>query len=274
VSASSPASSPVEAADANGSAGHPGRYHRFVAIGDSFTEGLSDPGAAGAFRGWADRVAERLAAADPEFRYANLAVRGKLLDQVVQDQVPRAVELAPDLISFCAGGNDLLRPGTDPDDLAKRLARAVRALRATGADVLLFTGVDPRDTPLMRHARGRFAVFYLHVRSIADLYGCRLVDLWSMQSLRDWRAWSEDRLHLNTGGHRLVAARVCGMLGVPCDDDWRKDWGPRELVDPRVKRREDARWLREHLLPWVARRVQGRSSGDGLAAKRPELDPF
>jgi lysophospholipase L1-like esterase len=249
------------------------QYGSFVALGDSFTEGLNDPGANGHYRGWADRVAERLAADDPSFRYANLAVRGRLLDQIVMEQVPLAVEMAPDLVSLCAGGNDLLRPGADPDVMAKRLARAVRDLRATGADVLLFTGVDPRDTPLMRRLRGRFAVFYLHVRSIADLYGCRVVDQWSMQGLRDWRAWSEDRLHMNADGHRLVAARVLDVLGVPLDDpqeDWRRVW-PERTVDPRVKRREDAQWIREHLVPWVTRRLRGTSSGDGLDPKRPDL---
>ncbi|MCT9929391.1 SGNH/GDSL hydrolase family protein [Planotetraspora sp. A-T 1434] len=253
-------------------------YTSYVAVGDSFTEGLNDPvvngqavGEVARYRGWADRVAERLAQLEPEFRYANLAVRGKLIDQIVEEQVPRAVELKPDLISFCAGGNDLLRPGSDPDRMAKKLAGAVRQLRGTGADVVLFTGMDPRDTPIMRRVRGKFAVFFMHVRAISDLYGCHLVDIWSMQSLRDWRAWSEDRLHLNADGHRLVAARVLDVLAVPSDDDWRMTWPPREQVDPRIKRREDAQWLREHLGPWIGRRLRGRSSGDGLDPKRPDL---
>ncbi|GIH71430.1 SGNH/GDSL hydrolase family protein [Sphaerimonospora thailandensis] len=251
-------------------------YRSYVAVGDSFTEGLNDPDPAGTtgFRGWADRVAERLAQLEPGFRYANLAVRGKLIDQIIEDQVPRAVELRPDLVSLCAGGNDLLRPGSDPDRMAKKLAAAVRDLRATGAEVVLFTGVDPRDIPIMRRVRGKFAVFYLHVRSISDLYGCRLIDQWSMQGLRDWRAWSEDRLHMNAEGHRLVAAKVLDVLGVPIDDDWRKTWPPREWADPRARRREDARWLREHLSPWIGRRLRGRSSGDGLDPKRPDLTPL
>ncbi|MBB6349125.1 SGNH/GDSL hydrolase family protein [Nonomuraea muscovyensis] len=249
------------------------RHHRsFVALGDSFTEGLNDPGEGDHYRGWADRVAERLAADEPAFRYANLAVRGRLLDQIVTEQVPLAVQMAPDLVSLCAGGNDLLRPGSDPDVMAKTLARAVREVRACGADVLLFTGVDPRDTPLMRRLRGRFAIYYLHIRSIADLYGCHLIDLWSMQPLRDWRAWSDDRLHMNEDGHRLVAARVLDVLGVPFDD-WREEW-PQRVVDPRARRREDTQWLREHLVPWVARRLRGTSSGDGLDPKRPDLAPW
>ncbi|MEU8172662.1 SGNH/GDSL hydrolase family protein [Microbispora hainanensis] len=258
-------------------------YRSYVAVGDSFTEGLNDPlpdapppapGEVVRYRGWADRVAERLAQLEPDFRYANLAVRGKLIDQIVADQVPVAVEMKPDLISFCAGGNDLIRPGADPDQMAKKLAAAVRTLRAGGADVVLFTGTDPRDTPIMRQLRGKFAIFFMHVRSIADLYGCHLVDMWSMQGLRDWRAWSDDRLHMNAEGHRLVAARVLHVLGVPGEDDWRKTWPPRERVDPRAKRREDVQWLREHFGPWIGRRLRGTSSGDGLAPKRPELGPL
>ncbi|GAA1020913.1 SGNH hydrolase [Acrocarpospora pleiomorpha] len=250
------------------------RYRSFVALGDSFTEGLNDPGADGRFRGWADRVAERLARLEPGFRYANLAVRGKLIDQIVADQVPVALEMRPDLISFCAGGNDLLRPGSDPDRMAKKVAAAVRDLRGTGADVLMFTGVDPRDTPIMRRARGKFATYYLHLRSIADLCGCLVVDQWSMQGLRDWRAWSDDRLHMNEDGHRMVAAKVLDVLGVSAEDNWRKVWPPREHVNLSAKRREDAQWLREHFGPWIGRRLRGTSSGDNVTAKRPDLTFF
>ncbi|GAA4069163.1 SGNH/GDSL hydrolase family protein [Nonomuraea soli] len=245
----------------------------YVALGDSFTEGVGDPYPDGTFRGWADRVAEVLAAHDPAFEYANLAVRGKLLDQIVDDQLPLAVKMAPDLVSFCAGGNDLMRPGSDPDQLAKRLASAVRQLRSTGAEVLLFTGVDPRDMSLMRRMRGKFALYYLHVRSIADLNGCLVVDQWSMQGLRDRRAWCSDRIHLNSEGHRLVAARILDLLGVPSEHPWRYTW-PEQAVDPRQRRREDARWLREFLMPWINRRLRGTSSGDGVTAKRPELGPW
>lgn len=99
----------------------------YVAVGDSFTEGVGDPGPDGAFVGWADRLAVLLADRRPEgdFGYTNLAVRGKLLDQIMEDQLPRALRLAPDLVSFSAGGNDILRPGTDPDEVAERFERAI-----------------------------------------------------------------------------------------------------------------------------------------------------
>lgn len=269
----------------------------FVAIGDSFTEGLEDQAPAGGFRGWADMVAAALAAQRPGtqmFRYANLAVRGKLLGQVVAEQVPRAVELAPDLVSLAAGGNDILR-GDDVDALAADFEPAVARLQAAGCRVLIFTGFDPRMFPVIRLLRGRIAAYNMHLRGIADDYGCDLVDLWSMRALKDLRAWSPDRLHLTTEGHQQVARRTCEVLGIPPAGDW-GDWGapppaPAALAPaarvPAARlpstqarraqwlaaRRQDARWAREYAAPWLRRRLTGASSGDGLRPKRPDLLP-
>ena len=92
----------------------------YVALGDSFTEGLDDSTAVGGgYRGWADRFAEHLAALQPGLCYANLAIRGKILSEVAQEQVPQAIAFRPDLVSIAAGGNDMLRPGADPDALAE-----------------------------------------------------------------------------------------------------------------------------------------------------------
>ena len=156
----------------------------FVAIGDSFTEGLLDPDPGGGYRGWADRVAAALSAQRPGFRYANLAIRGKRLGQVVAEQVPRAVELAPDLVSLAAGGNDILS-GADVDVLASEFEPAVAKLLAAGCRVVIFTGFDPRMFPVIRLLRGRIAAYNMHLRGIADDYGCDLVDLWSMRVLKD-----------------------------------------------------------------------------------------
>ena len=251
----------------------------FVAIGDSFTEGLNDPAPGGGFRGWADLVAGALSARRPDFRYANLAIRGKLVGQVVTEQVPRAVELAPDLVSLAAGGNDILR-GTDVDELAALFEPAVAKLQAAGCRVLIFTGFDPRMFPVIRLLRGRIAAYNMHLRGIADEYGCDLVDLWSMRALKDARAWSPDRLHLTTEGHRQVARRACEVLGIPAGGDWQTPppaRPPAARVPGRSQwlaaRRQDARWAREYAGPWVRRRVSGGSSGDGVPPKRPDLLP-
>ena len=263
-----------------GSSAPPG-IGTFVAIGDSFTEGLNDPDPGGGFRGWADLVAGALAVrpGTPVFRYANLAIRGKLVSQVVTEQVPRAVELAPDLVSLAAGGNDILR-GDDVDELAATFEPAVAKLQAAGCRVLIFTGFDPRMFPVIRLLRGRIAAYNMHLRGIADEHGCDLVDLWSMRVLRDPHAWSADRLHLTPDAHQRVALRTCEVLGLQLAADWREPWPPGEgIVSSQARawleaRRTDLRWARLHAAPWVARRVRGVSSGDGISPKRPELLPL
>jgi lysophospholipase L1-like esterase len=267
----------------------------FVAIGDSFTEGLEDQVPGGRFRGWADMVAAALAAQRPGFRYANLAIRGKLLGEVVAEQLPSAVELAPDLVSLAAGGNDILR-GSDVDTLAADFEPAVAKLQAAGCRVLIFTGFDPRMFPVIRLLRGRIAAYNMHLRGIADDYGCDLVDLWSMRALKDPRAWSPDRLHLTTQGHQRVAQRACELLGIPLPADWPAPPPPAPLPAPApdrstrfsslrlsspqlsspwlAARRQDARWVREYAGPWLRRRLTGASSGDNVPPKRPDLLPL
>jgi lysophospholipase L1-like esterase len=249
-------------------------WQSFIAIGDSFTEGLNDPGPAGHYRGWADRLAELMAAQRPGLRYANLAVRGKYLHQILADQFPVALAARPDLVTFCAGGNDILRPSGDPDEIAATYERAVAQLRAAGTDVVIFTGFDTRSTPVLRRVRGRIATYNGHLWSIAHRHDCHMVDLWAMDVLHDTRAWSDDRLHLSTEGHIRVALRAAEVLGVPADGDWRVPWPVVPEADWLERRRADIRWTRHHFLPWVGRHLRGRSSGDGLLPKRPDLTPI
>lgn len=252
----------------------------FVALGDSFTEGLDDPRADQVgYLGWADRFAEKLSVHQPGLRYANLAVRGKVLAEVAEQQVPRAIEMGPDLVSLAAGGNDMLRPRTDPDALAESFDDVVRTLLMAGCQVLMFTGFDPRF-PVLRLIRGKVAAFNMHLRAIADRHGCHVVDLWSMRVLCDPRAWSADRLHLTPDAHRRVALRACEVLGVPVGEDWREPWPPTEGLASSgtqawlAARKMDLHWARVHAAPWLARRVRGISSGDDMEPKRPELLPL
>jgi lysophospholipase L1-like esterase len=252
----------------------------YVALGDSFTEGLDDPRPdQQGFRGWADRFAEQLAASQPGLRYANLAVRGKVLRQVADEQAPAAIAMAPGLVSLAAGGNDMLRLRTDPDSLAQAFDEVVRTLLMAGCQVLIFTGFDPRF-PVLRLIRGRVAAFNMHLRVIADRHQCPVVDLWAMDVLRDPRAWSGDRLHLTPDAHRRVALRACEVMGVPVTQDWRDPWPPATgAVSSGARawvaaRRVDLHWAGAHAAPWITRRVRGVSSGDGITPKRPDLAPL
>ena len=93
------------------------QYTRFIALGDSMTEGMTDEVINGKYRGWADRAADVFAKNNPNFTYMNLAIRGKLLRQVVEDQIPHALKYIKGketLVSFHAGANDVLRPNYNP----------------------------------------------------------------------------------------------------------------------------------------------------------------
>jgi lysophospholipase L1-like esterase len=246
----------------------------WVAVGDSFTEGLSDIGPDGTYIGWADRLAIILASRSPGFRYANLALRGRMLREIVTDQVPSAIAARPDLVTICAGGNDLIVPGSDVDALADELEQGVADLRAAGCEVVMFTGPDPRKQPVVRRVRAKVAIYNGHLHAIADRQGAMLVDLWGMAPLVDVRSWGDDRLHFSSEGHRRIALRTAEVLGVPVAEDWRDPWPP---IDPTPwirLRQADLAWTRTHLLPWVRRQLRGESMGDGLVPKRPDLSPY
>ena len=248
-------------------------WRSFVAIGDSFTEGLDDPYPDGSFRGWADLVAARLAVdAGPDFGYANLAVRGRLLDQVLAEQLPATLAMRPGLVSLAAGGNDVLRRKADPAGLVAKVDRAVGDLRAAGADVVLFRFADvTANLPGQRIVGPRAAVLNEGAGEVAARHGAYLIDLFADEVFRNPAMWSADRLHLSAAGHRRVAAHVLTVLGVGADEEWL-------LVPPMpaptpwlLARRADLQWAGRHLAPWLKRRLIGASSGDLVTPKRPRL---
>ncbi len=248
-------------------------WRRFVAIGDSFTEGLDDRHPNGVdYRGWADLVASRLAA-DGDCHYANLAVRGRLLESIITEQVPVALRMRPDLVSFAGGGNDALRRDFDSDLLVQTFGEAVRQVRAIGADIILFRFADITvRLPGRRMIAPRMEALHQAVSDIAATHGAILVDLWGDDEFRNPLLWSDDRLHLAPVGHRRVAAHVLVALGVAPPSGW-FDAPESPRMGWVAARGQDVRWVGQHLAPWIARRLVGRSSGDTVVAKRPELTP-
>lgn len=255
--------------------GDTGVHHfaSFIALGDSFTEGMNDALPDGSYLGWADRLAAMLAETKPDFKYANIAVRGKMLQEILDEQLPTALELRPDLVSVCAGGNDICLPGVDADRIAEKIDDMIRRLREAGIEVLLFTGPDTRQVSVVNRLRAKIAIYNAVLRATAERHGARVVDLWAMDVLSDPRAWSEDRLHFTTESHRRIALRSAEVLGIPTEEDWREPLPEIERPNWLSLRRSDIEWTRAYLLPWIRRHLRGESMGDGLAPKRPHLAP-
>ncbi|MFI6865614.1 SGNH/GDSL hydrolase family protein [Nocardia sp. NPDC050406] len=249
-------------------------FTRFVALGDSQTEGIGDPDGTGGHRGWADRLAERLAAADARVQYANLAVRGRLAAQIRSEQLAPAVALRPDLATVMAGMNDLVRPVFDMAATLTDIEAMVTGLRATGAEVVTFTYPDiGAITPIARPLSGRIRAMNAAMRVLAARHGVTLVDFEPVAATTHRLVWAEDRLHLSPLGHELVARAVADTLGIPgADASWRQPLPVANLgLDALIA--TEWRWAAHHFAPWVVRRVRGRSRGEQVYAKRPTLLP-
>ncbi|MGP9783086.1 SGNH/GDSL hydrolase family protein [Glutamicibacter sp. AOP12-B1-11] len=239
----------------------------FVAIGDSFTEGVGDwePRLPNGVRGWADRVAKQLSKEDPGWRYANLAIRSRRLDRIIEEQIEPALAMNPDVISFYAGGNDILEFRKDLDAVLANYTAAVERLATSGAQILLFTGFDIPVHPMLAPFKRRNWKFNDRVRELARQHGdtVTLVDYWEWEVYRDRRMWDVDKLHMNRAGHRYMAIRVLEILGANHQLAF-EDFGDIERVSPVQAVRRDVEWLRQWVLPMFGRRIRGVTLGDEL----------
>ena len=249
-------------------------FQRFIVCGDSYSEGMTDEVVDGKYRGWADRVADGLAKKSPTFTYANLAIRGKLLPQVIDDQLPVALTYitGPDtLVSFHAGANDALRPGYQASIAIPLYQEAVRLIAKSGATLMLFTvlentGNKGKGSEIWEK---RFSEFNKGVRAVGAEVGAIVVDANQEKFFSDRRFLAFDRLHLNAEGHKRCADAVLERLDLPFDPGWRTPLPPEKKTPWIIEKGVTVAWFFVFALPWILRRIQGKSSGDGRSAKYP-----
>jgi lysophospholipase L1-like esterase len=250
------------------------RFERYVALGDSQTEGLLDPDGAGGYRGWADRFAAAAAVENPDLHYANLAVRGRIAHEIHEQQLAPALALRPDLATVMGGFNDVLRPSFDPDAVSRHLESMISALTATGTTVLTNTFPDPAGiSPLFSRMSHRVNSLNDRIRTAAARHGALVVDFAAHGVGTDLRIWSPDRIHANPFGHALIAAAFADTLGLDGHAHWTEPLPYRPALPALRRVTNDIGWLTGNVAPWLLRRLRGKSSGDGITAKRPHLVP-
>ncbi|MEU9205416.1 SGNH/GDSL hydrolase family protein [Streptomyces sp. NPDC048332] len=251
-------------------------YLRYVALGDSQTEGVGDGDDIIGLRGWADRLAEHLTTVSPGLQYANLAVRGRVAGQVHAEQLEPALALRPDLATVVAGVNDLLRPRVDVGEVAGHLEEMFAALTAAGAQVATLTIPDVgKIAPVARPVRSRVSELNTLIRAAAARHGVAVAEIAHHPVATDPRLWSVDRLHASPLGHARIAAAVAQAIDLPhSDSTWTHPLPPQVLPTGWQSAGAELRWAAAFLGPWLGRRLRGRSSGDGRTAKRPHLLPL
>ncbi len=240
---------------------------RYVAIGDSFSEGVGDERPDGSVRGWTDITAQGWAdAAGKPIQYANLAIRGKLAWPIVEEQLEPALALKPTHLSFNGGGNDMLRPKADAEHIADTFSQVLRRCDEEGVKLILLSGANPtrflpagksfseRGDELLRVVLDRVAGRDDIVRALN----------WQDPELKRAPYWSPDRLHMNANGHYRVAARVLDQLGLQAPEPW---WGPPSEYEAGPT---GLVYYASFVAPWIGRRLTGRSSGDNRTAKYPD----
>ncbi|MFD5214829.1 SGNH/GDSL hydrolase family protein [Microbacterium sp. NPDC058345] len=241
---------------------------RFVAIGDSFTEGVGDELPDGRVRGWADIAAQGWAdAVGHPIEYANLAIRGRLAWPIVEQQLEPALALRPTHLSFNGGGNDMLRPNTDIEHIADAFSRVLRRCDEEGVRLIVLSGANPSARlPMGRLVQRRGdALSAAVLRRIEDRPDVVRALNWPDRELSSPQYWSADRLHMNAYGHHRVAARVLDALGMEPPAEW---WSPAQHPSAGPA---GLAYYRQFVGPWVRRRVTRTSSGDGRLAKHPVL---
>jgi lysophospholipase L1-like esterase len=253
-------------------------FERYVALGDSTTEGLDDPDGAGGYRGWANRLAERIAAHQGSLAYANLGIRGRCARQIKQEQLGPALDLRPDLATVVAGMNDLLRIGFDARAIAGDIGEMQRELVGRGCVVLTFTIPDISRRlamgPFARMLSRRTLALDDELRRVSSTSGAILLDLAAHDLASDPRMWSRDRLHANAEGHARIAAALAQALELPgTDDSWLAPLGAPPSAGLADRLVDDLTWGRDYLVPWLWQRVRGRSAGDHRTPKLPSLTP-
>ncbi|MBC9727026.1 SGNH/GDSL hydrolase family protein [Streptomyces sp. TRM68367] len=227
---------------------------RFVALGDSLTEGVGDP-VGGGWRGWAALLAAGLGERPSQF--TNLAVSGAQTRDVLERQLPAGLALRPDLVSVVIGVNDTLRCTFDIHAVAARLDQVYAACTRQGAALLTACLPDPGAMlglpgalarPLARRQRAVNTV--VHV--LSDRYGAVHLHACEGGWITDRVMWSADRLHPGERGHRQLAAHFHVLLaerGIAT--------GPAPSPEPEFPaptRSASLWWLATAGTGWVARR--------------------
>ncbi|MER7755842.1 SGNH/GDSL hydrolase family protein [Kitasatospora sp. NPDC097643] len=240
----------------------PGEPVRFVALGDSLTEGVGDPVGDG-WRGWAAVLAHSLAPEGAGVEFTNLAFSGALASELTVRQLPAALALRPRLAAVVVGGNDTLRSGFDIRAATLELDATLGELSGHGARLLTACLPDPGTllrlpAPLARPLARRMRAVNTVVHALTARHRALHLHIADLPWCQERRLLSVDRLHPSAEGHHLIARRFHELLAGtdrPLGAGHRLGPPPvAEPAEPPPGRAADLWWMATQGTRWVAAR--------------------
>jgi lysophospholipase L1-like esterase len=252
-------------------------FTSYVAIGDSLSEGLGDFGfeARRENCGWTDRLAAMLSLEanrhSVQFRYANLALRGSKLSRIMTDQLEAALRLQPDLVTIMAGSNDMFASEAKLPALEETFRSGLQLLIAAGCQVVVANTISPRHLRVFSRMAPRAERLTRMLERVAAEFDIKVIDVHGIESFAELCYWAEDMVHFSGHGHIKVANRAAEVLGL---NHRMPEAHPNDLEAPSRTFWATLSWVRLHVIPFIGRRIQRKSSGDGMQPKHLNLVPF
>lgn len=191
-------------------------WKRFVAIGDSFTEGIGDEVEGIALKSWVDHFVQ-LCVNDIE--YANFAKRGLVTKEIRSQQLEKALTFNPDLVSLIAGANDVLKGRWNHYAYKEDMKCMIDTLSETGADIMIanlpdFTVRLPFSTEKKQVLKEQLLEANEVILSLSREHQLHHIDFWNHQLVNDNTLWSKDFIHPNSKGYVKVAELIFSSLPV------------------------------------------------------------
>lgn len=249
----------------------------YIALGDSLSEGLGDRGfeAQRMHCGWTDRLAHLLSASANDaghgFTFANLALRGSKTRSIMTSQLEAAIRQKPDLVTVMAGSNDIFANRQQLLEVERLLHHGLTRLTMAGIRVLVVNTADPQHLALTRHLRPKAKRMTQLINRVCAQLSLPVLDVHNLQQLADIRYWCDDMAHFSEHGHTLIANQAAEQLKL----EYRHvPTPPNAMAYPDRGPVAIGAWLKRDVIPFLIRRIRGRSSGDGLRAKLPVLTEF
>ncbi|OMH30137.1 lipase [Bacillus cereus] len=191
-------------------------WKRFVAIGDSFTEGIGDEVEGIALKSWVDHFVQLC---EKDIEYANFAKRGLVTEEIRLQQLEKALTFNPDLVSLIAGANDVLKGRWNHDVYKNDMEFMIDTLSKAGADIIIanlpdFTVRLPFASEKKQEIKEQLLEANEVIHSLSREYKLHHVDFWNHHLVNDNTLWSKDLIHPNSKGYVKVAELIFSSLPV------------------------------------------------------------